>query len=100
MPIRCPDQWMSYAGHCYIIHRDPKIWKDALTSCRKEDGDLASIHNVEEYSFVISQLGYREYFFTIAYVFVYAVKIKSIDNVIPINKRRRLFLKNCPDHRV
>lgn len=61
MPIRCPDQWISYAGHCYIIHRDPKIWKDALTSCRKEDGDLASIHNVEEYSFVISQLGYREY---------------------------------------
>uniref|UniRef100_A0A8B9GP43 Macrophage mannose receptor 1 n=1 Tax=Amazona collaria TaxID=241587 RepID=A0A8B9GP43_9PSIT len=59
VPIRCPDQWMSYAGHCYIIHRDPKIWKDALTSCRKEDGDLASIHNVEEYSFVISQLGYQ-----------------------------------------
>uniref|UniRef100_A0A8C4UK20 Mannose receptor C-type 1 n=1 Tax=Falco tinnunculus TaxID=100819 RepID=A0A8C4UK20_FALTI len=59
VPIRCPDQWMSYAGHCYIIHRDPKIWKDALTSCRKDDGDLASIHNVEEYSFVISQLGYQ-----------------------------------------
>ncbi|KAJ7408292.1 Macrophage mannose receptor 1 [Pitangus sulphuratus] len=59
VPIRCPDQWMSYAGHCYIIHREPKIWKDALTSCRKEDGDLASIHNVEEYSFVISQLGYQ-----------------------------------------
>uniref|UniRef100_A0A8B9EC39 Macrophage mannose receptor 1 n=1 Tax=Anser cygnoides TaxID=8845 RepID=A0A8B9EC39_ANSCY len=59
VPIRCPDQWISYAGHCYRIHRDPKIWKDALTSCRKEDGDLASIHNVEEYSFVISQLGYQ-----------------------------------------
>ncbi|OXB84688.1 UNVERIFIED_CONTAM: hypothetical protein H355_001165 [Colinus virginianus] len=59
VPIRCPDQWVSYAGHCYIIHRVPKIWKDALTSCRKEDGDLASIHNVEEYSFVISQLGYQ-----------------------------------------
>ncbi|OXB67694.1 hypothetical protein ASZ78_015226, partial [Callipepla squamata] len=59
VPIRCPDQWVSYAGHCYIIHRVPKIWKDALTSCRKEDGDLVSIHNVEEYSFVISQLGYQ-----------------------------------------
>ncbi|XP_064018398.1 macrophage mannose receptor 1 isoform X3 [Pogoniulus pusillus] len=59
VPVRCPDHWVSYAGHCYRIHRDPKIWKDALTSCRKEDGDLASIHNVEEYSFVISQLGYQ-----------------------------------------
>ncbi|XP_044280968.1 macrophage mannose receptor 1-like [Varanus komodoensis] len=27
--------------------------------CRKEGGDLASVHNVEEYSFIISQLGYR-----------------------------------------
>lgn len=61
MPIMCPTQWMSYAGHCYLIHKDLKIWKDALTFCRKEDGDLASIHNVEEYSFIVSQLGYREY---------------------------------------
>uniref|UniRef100_A0A8D0GM94 Macrophage mannose receptor 1 n=1 Tax=Sphenodon punctatus TaxID=8508 RepID=A0A8D0GM94_SPHPU len=59
VPIKCPDQWISYAGHCYIIHRDNKIWKDALASCRKEDGDLASTHNVEEYSFIISQLGYQ-----------------------------------------
>ncbi|XP_006119560.2 macrophage mannose receptor 1-like isoform X1 [Pelodiscus sinensis] len=58
VPIKCPAQWMSYAGHCYILQRDTKIWKDALTSCRKEDGDLASIHNVEEYSFIVSQLGY------------------------------------------
>ncbi|XP_014457049.1 macrophage mannose receptor 1 isoform X1 [Alligator mississippiensis] len=59
MPIMCPTQWMSYAGHCYLIHKDLKIWKDALTFCRKEDGDLASIHNVEEYSFIVSQLGYQ-----------------------------------------
>ncbi|XP_054245985.1 macrophage mannose receptor 1-like [Indicator indicator] len=59
VPVRCPAQWMSYAGHCYRIHRDPKMWKDALSACRKEDGDLTSIHNVEEYSFVISQLGYQ-----------------------------------------
>ncbi|XP_050795449.1 macrophage mannose receptor 1-like [Gopherus flavomarginatus] len=59
VPIKCPAQWMSYASHCYIIQRDTKIWKDALTSCRKEDGDLASIHNVEEYSFIVSQLGYK-----------------------------------------
>uniref|UniRef100_A0A8C8RHJ4 Macrophage mannose receptor 1 n=1 Tax=Pelusios castaneus TaxID=367368 RepID=A0A8C8RHJ4_9SAUR len=59
VPIKCPAQWMSYAGHCYIIQRDSKIWKDALTSCRKDGGDLASIHNIEEYSFIVSQLGYK-----------------------------------------
>nr|XP_008161018.1 macrophage mannose receptor 1-like isoform X2 [Chrysemys picta bellii] len=58
-PIKCPDGWMSYAGHCYMIHREPKIWKEALTSCRKEDGDLASIHNIEEHSFIVSQLGFK-----------------------------------------
>lgn len=52
---------MAYAGHCYRIYRTPKIWKEAQSSCRKEDGDLASIHNIEEYSFTVSQLGYSEY---------------------------------------
>ena len=52
---------MPYAGHCYRIYRTPKIWKEAQSSCRKEDGELASIHNIEEYSFTVSQLGYSEY---------------------------------------
>ncbi|CAI5788830.1 Uncharacterized protein PODLI_1B041026 [Podarcis lilfordi] len=56
--IKCPEGWISYAGHCYKIHRTAALWNDALASCRKEGGDLASIHNVEEYSFTISQLGY------------------------------------------
>ncbi|XP_062983516.1 macrophage mannose receptor 1-like [Elgaria multicarinata webbii] len=59
VPIKCPDGWMSYAGHCYKIHRETAFWNDALALCRKEGGDLASIHNVEQYSFIISQLGYR-----------------------------------------
>uniref|UniRef100_A0A8C8RNB2 Macrophage mannose receptor 1 n=1 Tax=Pelusios castaneus TaxID=367368 RepID=A0A8C8RNB2_9SAUR len=58
-PFKCPDGWMSYAGHCYMIHREPKIWKEALTSCRKEDGDLASIHSIEEHSFLVSQFGFK-----------------------------------------
>ncbi|XP_044862469.1 macrophage mannose receptor 1-like [Mauremys mutica] len=58
-PIKCPDGWMSYAGHCYMIHREPKIWKEALTFCRKEDGDLASIRNVEEHNFIVSQIGFK-----------------------------------------
>uniref|UniRef100_A0A8C5T7L3 MRC1 protein n=1 Tax=Malurus cyaneus samueli TaxID=2593467 RepID=A0A8C5T7L3_9PASS len=58
-PVKCPREWVPYAGHCYRIYRTPKIWKEAQSSCRKEDGELASIHNVEEYSFTVSQLGYK-----------------------------------------
>ncbi|NWU97744.1 MRC1 protein, partial [Upupa epops] len=58
-PIQCPREWVAYAGQCYRIYRTPKIWKDAQSSCRKEDGELASIHNIEEYSFTVSQLGYK-----------------------------------------
>ncbi|NXW69033.1 MRC1 protein, partial [Hirundo rustica] len=58
-PVQCTDGWWPYAGHCYSIHRDPKVWKDALSSCKNQDGDLASIHNIAEYSFLVSQLGYK-----------------------------------------
>uniref|UniRef100_U3JY95 C-type lectin domain-containing protein n=1 Tax=Ficedula albicollis TaxID=59894 RepID=U3JY95_FICAL len=58
-PVQCTDGWWPYAGHCYNIHRDPKTWEDALSSCKKQDGDLASIHNIAEYSFLVSQLGYK-----------------------------------------
>ncbi|RMC04928.1 hypothetical protein DUI87_18104 [Hirundo rustica rustica] len=58
-PVQCTDGWWPYAGHCYSIHRDPKAWKDALSSCKNQDGDLASIHNIAEYSFLVSQLGYK-----------------------------------------
>ncbi|NWX61081.1 MRC1 protein, partial [Promerops cafer] len=59
LPVQCTDGWWPYAGHCYSIHQDPKTWKDALSSCKKQDGDLASIHNIAEYSFLVSQLGYK-----------------------------------------
>lgn len=61
VPTNCPSQWWPYAGHCYKIHREEKkIQRDALTACRKEGGDLASIHSIEEFDFIISQLGYGE----------------------------------------
>ncbi|XP_054847998.1 macrophage mannose receptor 1-like [Eublepharis macularius] len=58
-PVKCPDGWVPYSGHCYLLHKELKLWNRALSACRKEDGDLASIHNIEEHSFVISQLGYK-----------------------------------------
>uniref|UniRef100_A0A7M4EVX1 Macrophage mannose receptor 1-like n=1 Tax=Crocodylus porosus TaxID=8502 RepID=A0A7M4EVX1_CROPO len=59
LSVHCPDGWRSYAGHCYMIYREPKVWEEALTSCRKNDGNLVSIHNMEEHSFIVSQLGYK-----------------------------------------
>ncbi|XP_004860019.1 macrophage mannose receptor 1 isoform X4 [Heterocephalus glaber] len=60
VPSSCPSQWWLYAGQCYKIHREvKKIQRDALTACRKEGGDLASIHTIEEFDFIISQLGYE-----------------------------------------
>ncbi|XP_069504437.1 macrophage mannose receptor 1-like [Ambystoma mexicanum] len=58
-PVTCPQTWTPYLGRCYKLHRDTKLWEEALLSCRKEEGDLASVHNVEEFSFIISQLGYQ-----------------------------------------
>ncbi|CAM4596076.1 unnamed protein product, partial [Lepidochelys kempii] len=57
--IKCPDGWLPYSGHCYMIHREPKVWKEALTSCKTQDGNLASMHNIAENSFIISQLDYK-----------------------------------------
>ncbi|XP_040922110.1 macrophage mannose receptor 1 [Toxotes jaculatrix] len=57
-PSFCPSHWVPYAGNCYYLNREKKMWKDALAACRKEGADLASIHNIEEQSFVISQSGY------------------------------------------
>ena len=63
VPTNCPSQWWPYAGHCYKIHREEKkIQRDALRACRKEGGDLASIHSIEEFDFIISQLGYGKNF--------------------------------------
>ncbi|XP_041040880.1 macrophage mannose receptor 1 [Carcharodon carcharias] len=57
-PISCPGGWQSYAGYCYSLRRDRKTWQQSLSACRKEEGDLVSIHNIEEHDFIITQLGY------------------------------------------
>ncbi|XP_067462383.1 macrophage mannose receptor 1-like [Thunnus thynnus] len=54
----CSSPWIPYNGHCFHLDRTKKSWSDAQRECRKEGGDLVSISNVEDQSFVISQLGY------------------------------------------
>uniref|UniRef100_A0A3Q3KI24 C-type lectin domain-containing protein n=1 Tax=Monopterus albus TaxID=43700 RepID=A0A3Q3KI24_MONAL len=60
-PSFCPSHWVPYGGNCYYLVRDKKMWRDALAACHREGGDLASIHNIEEQSFIISQTGYCKY---------------------------------------
>ncbi|XP_068459604.1 macrophage mannose receptor 1-like isoform X2 [Clinocottus analis] len=54
----CSPPWIPYNGHCFHLHRTIQTWSEAQKECRKETGDLVSIRNVEDQSFVISQLGY------------------------------------------
>uniref|UniRef100_A0A3Q3K3C2 Mannose receptor, C type 1b n=1 Tax=Monopterus albus TaxID=43700 RepID=A0A3Q3K3C2_MONAL len=54
----CSSPWMPYNGHCFHLNHTQKTWSDAQRQCRYEGGDLVSIRNVEDQSFVISQLGY------------------------------------------
>ncbi|XP_027551485.1 macrophage mannose receptor 1-like isoform X1 [Neopelma chrysocephalum] len=58
-PVKCPEGWLPYGGHCFMVHRDPKEWREALISCNYSNGNLASIHNPEEHGFILSQLGYQ-----------------------------------------
>ncbi|XP_041658949.1 macrophage mannose receptor 1-like [Cheilinus undulatus] len=53
----CPRPWTPYNGHCFYLNRTRKTWPDAQRDCRNRGGDLVSIQNVEDQSFVISQLG-------------------------------------------
>ncbi|XP_073438361.1 macrophage mannose receptor 1-like [Dendrobates tinctorius] len=61
--VSCPSSWTPYNGHCYYLYSDAKIWKDAVSSCRKEESDLVSVHNIEEASAITSQFqfGNAEY---------------------------------------
>ncbi|XP_047223891.1 macrophage mannose receptor 1-like isoform X2 [Girardinichthys multiradiatus] len=54
----CSAPWIPYNGHCFRLIRTVKTWSDAQLDCHQEGGDLASIRNVEDQSFVISKLGY------------------------------------------
>uniref|UniRef100_A0A8D3DFH1 Macrophage mannose receptor 1-like n=1 Tax=Scophthalmus maximus TaxID=52904 RepID=A0A8D3DFH1_SCOMX len=54
----CSSPWIPYNGHCFHLQRSLQTWSNAQIECRKERGDLVSIRNVEDQSFVISQLGY------------------------------------------
>ncbi|XP_027145353.1 macrophage mannose receptor 1 isoform X2 [Larimichthys crocea] len=55
----CAKPWIPYNGHCFHLNRTKKTWTDSQRDCRDEGGDLVSIRNLEDQSFIISQLGYE-----------------------------------------
>ncbi|XP_042352883.1 macrophage mannose receptor 1-like [Plectropomus leopardus] len=55
----CSRPWIPYSGHCFYLNQTQKTWSEAQRECRNFGGDLVSISNVEDQSFVISQLGYK-----------------------------------------
>ncbi|XP_069815127.1 macrophage mannose receptor 1-like isoform X2 [Dendropsophus ebraccatus] len=59
-PTFCPSSWFPYNGYCYYLVRENKTWQDAVLSCRKEESDLASLHNIEEVSAVALQLQFGD----------------------------------------
>ncbi|XP_023191646.1 macrophage mannose receptor 1-like [Xiphophorus maculatus] len=54
----CSAPWVPYNGHCFRLYQNAQSWSGAQTACRKDGGDLASIRNMEDNSFVTSELGY------------------------------------------
>ncbi|XP_056375176.1 macrophage mannose receptor 1-like [Hyla sarda] len=58
--ITCPASWIPYNGYCYTLLKETMMWKDAVLACRKEEGDLASLHNIEESSFITSQFEFGD----------------------------------------
>uniref|UniRef100_A0A3B5ME80 C-type lectin domain-containing protein n=1 Tax=Xiphophorus couchianus TaxID=32473 RepID=A0A3B5ME80_9TELE len=54
----CSAPWVPYNGHCFRLYQNAQSWSGAQMACRKDGGDLASIRNMEDNSFVTSELGY------------------------------------------
>ncbi|XP_056375182.1 macrophage mannose receptor 1-like [Hyla sarda] len=59
-PTFCLSSWTPYNGYCYNLVSESRAWKDALSSCRKEEGDLVSVHNIEEASAIASQFEFGD----------------------------------------
>ncbi|XP_047462385.1 galactose-specific lectin nattectin-like [Mugil cephalus] len=50
---RCPSGWSSYRGRCYLFINANYDWASAERYCiHYTKGNLASVHNVYEYSFL------------------------------------------------
>ncbi|XP_020511230.2 galactose-specific lectin nattectin-like [Labrus bergylta] len=52
----CPSGWTQFDGSCYMFHFRDMDWADAERYCTTVGGNLASVHNKEEYTFLKTTL--------------------------------------------
>ncbi len=50
----CPDGWILFDGHCYLMVESDATWAAAEKECNYKGGHLASIHSAEENIFIHS----------------------------------------------
>ncbi|XP_032422573.1 galactose-specific lectin nattectin-like isoform X1 [Xiphophorus hellerii] len=52
MAAACPPGWTQFGSRCFIFYYNMRTWSDAEEFCISIGGNLASIHNNEENSFL------------------------------------------------
>ncbi|XP_016311935.1 galactose-specific lectin nattectin-like [Sinocyclocheilus anshuiensis] len=48
----CESGWIRYGRRCFRVFNHPVTWRDAEVSCLNHGGNLASVHNLKEYTFL------------------------------------------------
>ncbi|CAM4304304.1 unnamed protein product [Leuciscus chuanchicus] len=48
----CPAKWSAYGCRCFRFFNNAHTWIDAENICLDYDGNLASVHSYDEYSFI------------------------------------------------
>ncbi|XP_061444611.1 C-type mannose receptor 2 isoform X2 [Rhineura floridana] len=54
--IDCDPSWQPYQSNCYRLISEKKSWPDAKRTCLRSEGDLVSIHTLNELEFVTKQI--------------------------------------------
>ncbi|KAJ8337086.1 hypothetical protein SKAU_G00383060 [Synaphobranchus kaupii] len=48
----CPSEWSEHAGRCFHFVSEKRDWAESEINCQHLGGNLASVHNADEYSFL------------------------------------------------
>ncbi|XP_044198434.1 ladderlectin-like [Thunnus albacares] len=52
----CPSGWTGFSGRCFLYVQTPLSWADAEKNCLSRGGNLASVHNIDEYHIIQSMI--------------------------------------------
>uniref|UniRef100_A0A670J1X4 C-type mannose receptor 2 n=1 Tax=Podarcis muralis TaxID=64176 RepID=A0A670J1X4_PODMU len=54
--VDCDPSWQPFQTNCYRLISEKKSWPDAKKTCLRSEGDLVSIHTLNELEFVTKQI--------------------------------------------